>query len=160
MKRARFSFLVGLVGLAFLTASVDAAEAQYARHSRKILVSEKPVPTKQDEVERWIKKDTVTTLKAGKGGDSWEFHYLAVLKSAPPINVVNLVFYEHGGAGYKYLNAEDVKVAAGANVIIGKGKMHKLLGFSVGKRYQIRITVKDNQGREISYAQSSLILLK
>ena len=160
MKRAWVSLLAAVVGAVCLTASGGAAEAQYARHSRKILVSEKPVPTKQDEIERWIKKDTSTTLIALKGGDSWEFHYLAVLKGSPPVNVVNLVFYEYSGAGYKYINAEDVKVADGANVIIGKGKMHKLLGFSPGKRYQIRITVKDNQGREVSFAQSAVLLLK
>ncbi|MDY0003056.1 MAG: hypothetical protein RBU30_17285 [Polyangia bacterium] len=150
----------GVGGAAGLTASGGPAVAQYARHKGKILVSEKPVPTKQEEVDRWIKKDTSTTLKANKGGDSWEFHYVAVLTKAPPVNVVNLVFYEAAGGGYKYINAEDVKVAAQTNVIIGKAKMHKLLGFARGKRYQIRVTVKDNQGVERIFARSAALLLK
>ena len=158
MMRAWVFVLATLVGTVFL--GTGAAEAQYARHKGKILVSEKPVPTKQEEVDRWIKKDAVTTLKAAKGNDSWEFHYIAVLTQSPPVNVVNLVYYEYGGAGYKYINAEDVKVAAGANVIIGKGKMHKLLGFSPGKRYQVRVTVKDNQGTERIFGRSALLLLK
>lgn len=158
MKRTWALFLATLLGAMCL--ATGSVEAQYARHKGKILVSEKPVPTKQEEVSRWIKKDASTTLKANKAGDTWEFHYIAVLTKAPPINVVNLVYYQVGGGGYKYINAEDVKVEAGANVIMGKGKMHKLLGFGAGKRYQLRITVKDSQGVERVFARSSALLLK
>jgi len=160
MRRISQIVLAVAVGAGLMCFVAPSASAQYRRYRGRVLVSQKAPPTKPAELRRWMRKDTTTRLKAVKEGGKWLFHFVAVLRRSPPVNVVNLVYYEYRGGGFRYVNAEDVKVSDGANVIIGKGKMYKIIGFKSGKRYQLRITTKDNRGREIVYAKSHLILLK
>ncbi len=158
MKRLVLQAMVAAVMLAILGLGTREARAQRAS---QILVSQKPVPSKPAALKKWKRHDTTKTLKSNKAGNKWEFYYLARLRKTPPVNVVNLVFYEYRpGRRPKYINAEDVKLAGAVTHVIGKGKMHKILGFKKGRRYQIRITIKDNRGNEIPYARSGLILLK
>lgn len=160
MRRTSQIVLAGVVGAGLMCFEAPSASAQYRRYRGRVLVSQKAPPTKPEQLRRWMRKDATTHLKAVKGGGKWLFHFAAVLRKAPPVNVVNLVYYEYRGGGFRYVNAEDVRVSAGANLIIGKGKMYKILGFKPGKRYQLRITTKDNRGREIVFAKSRLLLLK
>ena len=160
MRKAALYGLATCFALALLVGSSEPAQAQYRGYRGKILISQKPVPTKQAQLKRWMRKDTTTKLASNKAGDKWTFNYVAVLRKTPSINVVNLVFYEYRGGRYKYINAEDIKLSGEATHIIGKGKMHKILGFKRGKKYQVRITVRNNRGNEIWYAKSRLILLK
>lgn len=160
MKRCKLFGMTLVLVATMLGGAVGEARAQYARHKGQVLLSEKPVPAKDDEIAAWLRKEVTTTLKSDKAGNVWDFHYVAVLTQAPPVNMVHLVYYEMQGAGFKYINAEDVKVAGAANVLVGKGKMHKLLGFAPGKRYQIRITTRDNRGVERVFARSRAITLR
>jgi hypothetical protein len=160
MKKSGLYVLAATFALAALVTGTKKAQAQYGRYKGRILVSKKKPPEKAAKLKRWMRKETTRRLKSNKAGDKWEFHYVAVLRKTPKINVVNLVYYEYRGGRYKYINAEDVKITGQATLIIGKGKMHKLIGFKKGKRYQLRITVRDSRGNEIWYAKSRLILLK
>ena len=160
MRRISQIVLAVGVGAGLMCLSASPAEAQYRAYRGRVLVSQRKPPAKPDALRRWMRKDTTTRLKPEKGGGKWLFHFAAVLRKSPPVDVVNLVYYEYRGGGFKYINAEDVRVSAGANLIVGKGKMYKILGFKPGKRYQIRITTKDARGREIIYAKSRLLLLK
>ncbi len=160
MRKTGLYVLTAAFALTVWVMGSDEAQAQYRAYKGRVLVSKKKPPEKPAKLKKWMRKDTTRRLKSNKAGDKWEFHYVAVLRKTPKINVVNLVFYEYRGGGYKYINAQDVKVTGQPTLLIGKGKMHKILGFKKGKRYQLRITVRDNRGNEIWYAKSRLILLK
>jgi len=158
MKRLVQQAMVAAVVLTFLGLGAREARAQRAG---QILVSQKPVPSNPAALKKWKRRDTTKKLTANKGGGTWEFYYIARMRKTPRVNVVNLVYYEYRpGRRPKYINAVDVKLSGEVTHVIGKGKMHKILGFQKGRRYQIRITIKDNRGNEISYARSGLILLK
>jgi hypothetical protein len=160
MRRITPVVLAVGVGAVQMCGGARPAAAQYRAYKGRVLVSQKKPPAKPEALRRWMRKETTTRLKSEKGGGKWLFHFAAVLRKRPPVDVVNLVYYEYRGGGFKYINAEDVRVSAGANLIVGKGKMYKILGFKRGKRYQVRITIKDARGREIIYAKSRLLLLK
>lgn len=162
MKRYGLIALVLVVPVVAVTLGSPEAHARLANLKGKILISQKK-PTKGANLAKFYSKNATGKLKPNKGEKKWEFHFFAVLRKAPPADVINIVFYEYRGGRYKYVNAEDLKISNAGNGLIqvtAKYKVYGVLGFKAGKWYQMRLAVKNARGNEVVYARSRRLLLK
>lgn len=162
MRRFGLMVVALVVPLVALTLSSPDAQARLSRLKGKIFITQK-TPKKGANLAKFFQKNATGTLKTKKGQTKWNFHFFAVLRKAPPSDVVNIVFYEYRGGRYKYVNAEDLKISnAGGGLILvtGKYKVYGVLGFKKGKSYQMRLAVKSARGNEVIYARSRRLFLK
>lgn len=163
MKRYGLIAMAMVVSVVALTLGSPEAQARLTRLKGKIFVTQK-APKKGANLAKFFEKNATGKLTTKKKGETkWHFHFFAVLRKAPPSDVVNIVFYEYRGGRYKYINAEDLKISnAGAGLIqvTGKYKVYGVLGFKKGKSYQMRLAVKNARGNEVVYARSRRLFLK
>ncbi len=162
MKRYVFILVSVVVSMVAMTVGDSEAQARVSQLKGKILITQK-APVKGANLAKFFKKNASSTLKTKKGDSKWQFHFFAVLRKAPPSDVVNIVFYEYRGGRYKYVNAEDLKISnvgGGLIQVSGKYKLYGVLGFKKGKSYQMRLAVKNARGNEVVYARSQRLNLK
>jgi len=146
-----------LAGAVALVAGAQQAEAQYAKYVGKIVITQKPLPEKEDELTRALDKNAVTALDPDKGADTWSYSFYAALSSDPPQDMLEIAFYEATGASFKRVNLDDIKV--GGKQVTGTYKLHQLIGYGKGKRYQMRIILRGDRGEKV-FAKSAIITLK
>lgn len=162
MRRFGLIAVVLAVPVLVWTLGSPEAHARLANLKGKVLITQKK-PSKGANQAKFFTKNATGRLKPNKGEKKWEFHFFAVLRKAPPTDVINIVFYEYRGGRYKFVNAEDLKISNTGNGLIqvtGKYKLYGVLGFKAGKWYQIRLAVKGARGNEVVYARSRRLLLK
>lgn len=157
----RFAMVVAVSAVVLALGGAE-AQARVSQLKGKILITQK-IPSKGTSLAKFFTKNATGTLKTKAGETKWHFQFFAVLRKAPPSDVVNIVFYEYRGGRYKYVNAEDLKISnpgSGTIQVTGKYKVYGVLGFKKGKSYQMRLAVKDARGNEVVYARSRRLTLK
>ena len=162
MKRYGLIAVAVAVFVGMVSVGSHEAQARLASLKGKVLITQK-APKKGANLAKFFSKNDTSTLKTKKGQKKWEFHFFAVLRKAPPTDVLNIVFYEYRGGRYKYVNAEDLKISntgSGLIQVTGKYKVYGVLGFKKGRSYQMRLAVKNNRGNEVVYARSRRLFLK
>jgi hypothetical protein len=157
MKSHRRIVVVLIAGAVTLVAGAQQAEAQYAKYQGKIVITQKPLPEKPEELARFLDKNAQTSLDQDKGADTWTYNFYAALSSDPPQDMLEIAFYEATGASFKRVNLDDLKV--GGKQVTGSYKLHKLIGYTKGKRYQMRILLRGDKGEKV-FARSAIITLK
>jgi hypothetical protein len=158
MKTTRRIGISLLAGMALLVGTAGVAGAQYQKYLGKIVVTQKPLPEKQDELQRFLDKSAQTALDPDKGSETWSFSFYAALTTDPPQDMLEIGFYEYVSGNYKRVNLDDLKV--GGKQVTGTYKLHKLIGYGKGKRYQMRILLRGPSGGEKVFARSGIITLK
>jgi hypothetical protein len=157
MKSTRRILIASLAGTVLFAGLAGVAEAQYQKYLGKIVVTQKPLPDKPEEMTRFLDKNAATALDPDKGAETWTFNFYAALATDPPQDMLEIGFYEYVSGNYKRINLDDLKV--GGKQVTGNYKLHKLIGYGKGKRYQMRILLRTGGGEKV-FARSGILTLK